>query len=230
MGAKKTLYTFSAEEISLLRRVIEQQRNSRVNTESRPGTDSSWSDGQDYLAPEVYLATPKSGESIPAVSGGVVSSRECSISQIVYDDAAKALIIEALPGTPIDVFNPTNAATDKPFLALREKFGNWVVASGGGGTAGTVVRVSKIPLKGRQAYEGDVRTPVIRGAPFNDVVFLALQNPKTVEFYNLLEAAAGTPFLRVGNEVLVFDLSGIDSKGKSGTIKVCSQFPTGFLY
>lgn len=116
---------------ALLREMVDEHLRTRSNIPSRPGADQTWSEAQDYMTPETYIALPPEA-GIPAVTEGVgddddeTGSAECDIYKI-NESGGDFLLVDA--GFNKTVHNLTLAPIQQDLVLVhRTKFGRWVAA------------------------------------------------------------------------------------------------------
>lgn len=154
------LHLLTDAEIAILRDVIAERKNRRVNTPSRPSGERSYSEGEDHQAPEVYIAYPPSG-GIPALVRGEGTGTgtgtgtgnvedepgvaECTIYDIINRNGIPELV--ASPAHSRDVYNISTAAISQDWIQIhRSKQGKWLAITGGGGSGAIIVRFTIVEL------------------------------------------------------------------------------------
>lgn len=132
---KAGLHFLTDAELVILRDMARRHRSGGVNTPSRPDGDRAWSEGQDWLAPEVYVASPHDGV-IPGSSGTTPGKAICDIYCIQNDVAGDGEpILVKVPSTEKWTYNvsPNEIAQDF-VITTRDKFGRWLVTASVGGS------------------------------------------------------------------------------------------------
>lgn len=113
------IYTLTESERTLLKEAVDYVRKNPVNSPSRPGTDRSWSEAQDWLAPETYIAKPQG--SIPPLKGLKPGVGRADIYYVNPDGELDLVDVDQW------VYNLSTIAIDEDWIVInREKFGNWV--------------------------------------------------------------------------------------------------------
>ncbi len=125
-GSNAELYALTGEDRAILKRMVEEFRNKRQNTPSRPGNES-----QDYLAPEVYIARPS------VIGTGTGTSGTSAVATFSDMEVYRLDVLAAGVGTggleiPIEdagfektVFSLPSSCS----VILRDKFGQWIAFS-----------------------------------------------------------------------------------------------------
>ena len=120
------LTTWSDADLATLRDLVQRERNRRLNAPVRTPVVANTDQ-----APEVYIAkVPDAG--IAASVSGVPGTATCTIYQLI----SGTLYLLSLTETVYNVSDsdiPTGAV-----LVIRDKFGTWVAAAGGGGSSPVV--------------------------------------------------------------------------------------------
>lgn len=127
----------SDDDWNVLKRIVEANRNILQNTPNRPSTNSQNQDGDDSMAPEVYIALPPSG-GIPglasAASGSGTDNPPTEGDQPgtaicnVYRVAGGKL--KLVPGLTKTVHNLSESEIDQDWILIeRDKFGTWCPTS-----------------------------------------------------------------------------------------------------
>jgi len=131
------LRDFSDEEMRMLSRVIQRERQSVQNPRSRPGQDRSYDENQDWLAPEVYIAKPTA--SISALQVGVGTGTgmldqpgygTADIYRISGGSLGEPRLLKAFE-TNRRVCNITGGvlSTSDWTIAIRDKYGSWLLVN-----------------------------------------------------------------------------------------------------
>ena len=130
------MHVFSDDDVRILRRVVDDVRNRRVNTENRPHEDAD-----EPPAPDVYVAMIPAG-GIPARIGLTTRSAVCD----VYWKAPGGVL--SLMGFTREVFNvgAAPAPGGTPMLVRRDKSGTWWVDAGSAKDLGTLTCVKVADL------------------------------------------------------------------------------------
>lgn len=134
--ADQKIPILTPKDLAVLRRLLDWAKKVRPNPSLRTGPID-----EGHQGPEVYVAkTPAAG--IPALavdtgtgtSGVGIGSAECPIYRVDLEYGSYKLI--AVAGLEYPVYNPTMASVDGDswLLVVRDKFGNWMAVTGGGGT------------------------------------------------------------------------------------------------
>lgn len=122
-----TLRTLDDDDIKVLRDMVRKFVNETVNAPSRPGGDRAFSEAQDWLAPEVYVAKPQ-GQGIPGITRGSPDRpgvAKCDVYQI--KQATETLVPIGLNRW---VYNLSDQMIVQDWIiVVRDKFGRWLCAS-----------------------------------------------------------------------------------------------------
>ena len=152
----RTLFVANERERELIAFMAETLRGQIVNPRSRPATDHSWTEAQDFQAPEVYIAAPEDAAGIPALdnAAGTAAGTGTVLDDVpgvgycqVYNIApnGNSWKIVPVPGLRLRVFNlSTSIIGAGPSLILiqRTKFGFWVPVIGGGDVCATIQQLA----------------------------------------------------------------------------------------
>lgn len=140
--ATHQIRVISEEDWAILRKVVELNRNIVQNSTNRPNTQ--FLDGDDSMAPEVYIALPPSG-GIPALDSITVGTSSdnppaegdrpghavCNIYQIVDGE------LKLISGITRTVYNLSESEIAQDWILIqRDKFGRWLPSQGGSGGTG----------------------------------------------------------------------------------------------
>lgn len=129
----KKLMMLDEGDIDILQRIIDNVRNSRVNSSAKFPSELDLNLTQ---APDLYVAKVKSpATSIPALTAASPydkpGSAECDIYRIGFTtDATPIAELRELDDVSKIVYNVTAAAVTGWFLVIRDKFGQWYTAKG----------------------------------------------------------------------------------------------------
>ncbi len=120
-------FILSESDRKILLEVVGLVKQGRINSPSRPPTESSWSDQEDHQAPETYIAkTPADG--IPAISGVVPGKAACDLYRVLVDQLSGLPELVQFSSQQKDIHNTTPAAVDGDIYipVTRSKFGSWL--------------------------------------------------------------------------------------------------------
>lgn len=144
------LRVITDEDWNILKKLVEQNRNQLQSPITRPTANSQFMDGDDSMAPEVYIALPPadgipgldsitvgSGTDNPPAEGDRPGHAECNIYRIVDGE------LKLVSGLTRTVYNLSESTIEQDWILIeRDKFGTWVpvVGSRGGSSEGTIIR------------------------------------------------------------------------------------------
>lgn len=144
----KQLRVISDEDWMVLKKLVEQNRNTLQNPANRPSSIGQYLAGDDSMAPEVYIALPPSG-GIPAldsITAGTSSDNPpaegdrpghavCTIYQIVNGE------LKLMSGLTKTVYNLSESEIAQDWILIqRDKGGRWVAVQGGSGASTNIKR------------------------------------------------------------------------------------------
>jgi len=146
------LIALSEDDAQLLRDLLDQFKQGRLNISAKVPTELGWLDREDHQAPEVYLArTPENGIQGIESSGSVyyMHSAICDLYQAVYDSMSR-LRLAKLPVSGVRVFNPTpSSIPGNTFIVIkRDKFGRWVAETSTADAKQIIFEVVDVPSGG----------------------------------------------------------------------------------
>jgi hypothetical protein len=130
------LHGLTKSEVDILQDAINRINNLRENEVTRLTSSEKFTQEEDHQAPEFYIAYTENGiEAIDTtVDPPTVSTDDCDIYQPVYNGTNWE--IQTTEGTAqVTVLNTSETDVDAGtyILITREKYGQWVVITGGGG-------------------------------------------------------------------------------------------------
>lgn len=133
------LRTFSDDDLGLLRDLIRDKREGRLNTPYRARFTDSMSDLESPQSPEVYIAYPQDSDGIPALTAGTGGNPDiagkgiCDIYRILKNGTNQPEII-AVTGLEQEVFNLSSKPLAQDWIVVhRDKFGYWLTSPPGAG-------------------------------------------------------------------------------------------------
>jgi len=158
------LVDFSEQDLAILKQMAHEYRSGRKNTESRPPTEHTWSEGEDHQAPETYVAKPQTSAGIPKllptddttgtgtdISGSLYDEpgkAVCDIAKIVYNSVTgDSELLDV--GLPVEVHNLSSSDISQDWiLVTRTKYGKWIAAGSGAGTGEEIEVVTDYRVSG----------------------------------------------------------------------------------
>lgn len=127
------LHFLNDADIAVLRELIEERKNRRINTPSRPHTDRSWTENEDHQAPEVYIIETVGVDALDAPGTGT----EQSIGEGDLPAEGTGTVFKIVDGAlQYAGFSKqiNNLSTQRVpggwNLIIRDKFGSWIVLPG----------------------------------------------------------------------------------------------------
>lgn len=125
------LVDFSEPDLRVLRAMVHEYRNRHLGGPRRLSTEESWTENNDYQAPEVYIGIPQTN--IPALTEAADTDAGD------YDEPGRAtcnvyeIVDEGTPELrPVSGFSPLvynlgqDIASGDRTLLVRDKFGKWL--------------------------------------------------------------------------------------------------------
>lgn len=142
----KQIRVISDADWEVLKRLVAANQN-LLQSSQRPLTNNQFRDGDDSMAPEVYIAlvpaagipgldsaTSGSGSDNPPTEGDRPGSASCNIYKIIDGQ------LRPIPGLTRTVYNLSESTIDSDWITVqREKFGTWLASVGGGGSSSEVI-------------------------------------------------------------------------------------------
>ena len=111
--------------MGVLKEALDRLGKNKINTPSRPGGDRAWSESQDWLAPEIYIAFTNG---IDALSGDTPGVAECDV-QIIRNN-----VLKNTGFVKRRVYNFGSDAVGAGYVPImRDKYGSWIVVNPGTG-------------------------------------------------------------------------------------------------
>ena len=93
----------SEKDRRLIQELLNDKRQRRVNTPSRPGREQGWTEGEDHQAPEIYIALPPA-TGIPALTPG--EAGEPDIPGVATCEVYKLVNVVTVTGTGTNTTTP----------------------------------------------------------------------------------------------------------------------------
>lgn len=144
----KQLRVISDDDWEILKRLVESNRNLLQSPITRPTANGQYLDGDDSMAPEVYIALPPAdgipgldsvatgtGSDNPPTEGDRPGHASCNLYRIIDGE------LKLMSGISRTVYNLSESTIPQDWILVqRDKAGKWIAVVGGSSGTANIIR------------------------------------------------------------------------------------------